>query len=127
MNEPLPPRQHAEQALGKAVTSEQLDELFTLHAAAHPVVTRNPITEKVPVDVGRGFFQTEIIKTDRFKTTVEIFSSDPCRSAASGRRVVLDALGKAHQNVGDQFNRRLGVTIAFGRALKELRLKRAEA
>lgn len=106
--EPLPPRQYAEQVLGKAVTEDQLDELFELHAAAHPIVTHGK--EHVVTFGGSPL---------RRRTKVEILTINP-KVAPSAVRIV--AVGKAFCNEDeDQWNRRLGVTIAFARALERLR------
>jgi len=111
--ETLPPRRYAEQVLGKAVTPEQLDELFELHAAAHPVVRRQEVWSKHLVPNEPGGEQVTVIRT-----TVEIQSRNPIGAQAP---VSVMGNGVAYQNPEDEFNKRLGVTIAFGRALKDLR------
>lgn len=103
---PKPPRQYAETVLGKAASSEQLDELFELHAAAHPLVEHSEIPNKLAREVAD---QPETVRCD---TVVFL-------SRADGGDVI--ASGQAICNPGDQWSRRLGVTIAFGRALKTLR------
>lgn len=117
LKDPLPPRQYAAQVLGKAATQEQLDELFSLHAAAHPVVEHghilNPKAE--PYDVTKlKPEQPELVRC----CTVAILSSNPAAPTSRARTLVT---AQAVCNPGDQWNRRLGVTIAFGRALKKLR------
>lgn len=108
---PLPPRKYAEQVLGKAVTSEQLDKLFELHAAAHPVVEHTKIRQR----------RNHNIPTPC--CNVAILDLDPGRGPA-GRPTEVLATGQSICNPRDQWNRRLAVTIAFGRALKQLRERR---
>lgn len=109
MKENLPPRMYAEQVLGKAATSEQLDELFALHAAAHPVVTHDVVTE---IQI-RGEWWHNLKRT-----TVEIYGLNP---AAAQYPVVTVAKGVAILSPNDQWNKRRGVEVAFGRALRALR------
>lgn len=108
---PLPPRQYAEQVLGKAATREQLDELFALHAAAHPVVEHSEIADPKlePFEGPEGMVRC---------CTVGILSSNPAAPTSRARTM---ATAQSICNPEDQWNRRLGVTIAFGRALKKLR------
>lgn len=117
MKDNLPPRKYAEQVLGKAVSSEQLDELFSMHAAAHPVVEHGtiPNPKARPYDVTMlKPEEPELVRC----TTVALLSNNP--SFPGGRSDVI-ASGQAVCNPEDQWNRRLGVTIAFGRALVRLR------
>lgn len=110
MRDPLPPRKYAEQVLGSAATSEQLDELFRLHAAAHPVVTHTVIDEKMI----RGELWHNIKLT-----IVEFWSHNP-NSIPDGPTSTI-AKGQAFCSPDDQWNRRRGVEVAFGRALRSLR------
>lgn len=109
MKDNLPPRQYAEQVLGRAVSAEQLERLFDLHAAAHPVVTHDVVAE---VELGGEWWHN--IK----RCTVEILDHNP--STFEGPPAATIARGRALCSPEDQWNRRRGVTIAFGRALKEL-------
>lgn len=112
MKDNLPPRTYAEQVLGKAASSEQLDELFRLHAAAHPVVTHDVLAE---AEI-RGEWRHNIKRT-----RVEIFDHNP--STFDGPPAATIAQGSTLLSPGDQWNRRRGVTIAFGRALTNLRME----
>lgn len=117
MNDNLPPRQYAEQVLGRAASREQLDELFELHAAAHPVVEHSWIPNEAakPYDVTQlKPDEPELVRC----TTVVIYDHNP--STFEGPPAATIASGQAVCNPLDQWNRRLGTTIAFGRALKEL-------
>lgn len=111
MKDNLPPRKYAEQVLGKAASSDQLDELFRLHAAAHPIVTHDVATE---VEI-RGEWWHSVKRT-----RVEIYPWDPRLSRV---RPMAIASGQTLCSPGDQWSRRRGVTIAFGRALTSLRLE----
>lgn len=110
MKDNLPPRQYAEQVLGKAATSEQLDELFQLHAAAHPMVTHDVVAE---VEI-RGEWWHNIKRT-----TVTLYSHNP--SDFQGPPASTIAEGVTLKSPEDQWNRSRGVEIAFGRALRKLR------
>lgn len=113
MRENLPPRQYAEQVLGKGASSEQLDELFfRLHAAAHPVVKHDVVAE---VEI-RGVWWHNLKRC-----TVEIYDHNP--STFDGPPAATIASGQALCSPGDQWSRSRGVTIAFGRALTKLRLE----
>lgn len=107
----LPPRRYAEQVLGRAATQEQLDELFALHAAAHPVVEHSEIPDPklYPFEGPEGMVKC---------TTVGILSSNPAAPTSRARTIVT---AQAVCSPEDQWSRRLGTTIAFGRALKKLR------
>lgn len=110
MKENLPPRQYAEQVLGKAATPEQLDELFQLHAAAHPVVTHDVVDE---IQI-RGAWWHNLKRT-----TVEIYDHHP--AAFQGPPAMLMVKTVAIKSPDDQWNKRRGVEVAFGRALRSLR------
>lgn len=112
MKENLPPRKYAEQVLGKAATPEQLDELFRLHAAAHPVVVRD-VVELVKI---RGEWWHNIKRT-----AVEIYDHNP--AAFQGPPASLIAVGQALKSPDDQWSKRRGNEVAFGRALRNLRIK----
>lgn len=108
----MPPRKYAEQVLGKAATEEQLDELFRLHAAAHPVVTHDVVAQ---VEIRGNWWHN--LK----RTTVEIYSSNPA-TAFSGPTPKTIARGTTICSPDDQWSRRRGVEVAFGRALHRLRV-----
>lgn len=102
-------RDYAEKVLGKAASKEQLDELFELEALAHPVVTHDIYREmKVRGEIWHNLKET----------SVEIFDRRP---GTGDEPAVLLVTGLTWCSPDDQWNRRRGVTIAFGRALKELR------
>ncbi|HEX7246437.1 MAG TPA: hypothetical protein VF245_12830 [Solirubrobacterales bacterium] len=103
------PRKYAEQVLGKGASAEQLDELFRLHAAAHPVVEHSTVYTRDPED---GRLPC---------CTVVILSHRPDQIGGPTARVI--ASGQAVCNPLDQWSRKLGVTIAFGRALTRLRME----
>jgi hypothetical protein len=105
---------YAEQVLGRAASPEQLDELFQLHAAAHPIVKHGQI-EEVPDEA-----QSHLLGQP--KCQIEILSHHPSFSF-SGPPPQLLASGRAICSLEDQWCRRLGVTIAFGRALKQMRVE----
>lgn len=109
---PKPPLQYAETVLGRAASSEQLDELFELYASAHPLVEHSKIDNK--------FARERPNEPERVLCTTVILVSRVDRGDVI-------ASGQAICNPGDQWNRRLGVTIAFGRALKTLRGRVADA
>jgi hypothetical protein len=110
MRDNLPPRKYAEQVLGKAATVEQLDELFRLHAAAHPVVTHDVVDE---IEI-RGEWWHNLKRT-----TVEIYSSNPATFTGPAASTI--AKGVTIKSPDDQWNKRRGVEVAFGRALRNLR------
>lgn len=110
MKSPLPPKQYSKAVLGNAATEAQLEELHELHAAAHPIVTHTR-SEFRPIG------ESTVVR--RRQTRVEILSGNPKAVPTSVHRI---AEGHAICNEDlDQWNKRLGVTIAFGRALKKLR------
>lgn len=112
MKDNLPPRMYAEQVLGKAATSEQLDELFRLHAAAHPVVTHDVVDHAFV----RGAWWNNLKRT-----VVTIYSHNP--ATFEGPPSVTIAEGATLKSPDDQWNKRRGVEVAFGRALRVLRIK----
>jgi hypothetical protein len=105
-------REYAERVLGKAISGEQLDQLFELLPTARPVVIRKRGTETRPVHgaVVDHVYPAGIV------TRVELREGHHPTAPIA-------AWAEARQNPADQFNRRVGVAIAFGRALKNLRIK----
>lgn len=110
MNDLLPPQKYAEQVLGNAATIDQLGKLFELHAAAHPVVTHDVVAE---VEI-RGEWWHNIKRCK-----VEILSHNP--KGFLGNPAEILASGQALCSPDDQWQKRRGVEIAFGRALEALR------
>lgn len=104
----LTPREYAERALGKAASAEQLDKLFQLHPDAYPIVEHGRIRKRrnhnVPVPC----------------CTVCILSWKPNPGRAKEKAPSVVASATAVCNPRDQWNRRIGLSIAFGRAFKTL-------
>lgn len=113
MKDNLPPRQYAEQVLGKGASSEQLDELHQLHSSAHPVVTH-----------GRGVVTiSEGRQRLRSWTNVSILSANPSTPTGPTPKVIAVGVAICNTDSGDQYSKSRGVAIAFGRALVKLRLE----
>lgn len=109
------PREYAEAVLGKAASSEQLDELFELAPDAHPIVTHGIAPE---TKITRGGI--EEIWHNLNETTVEIFDHRP---GSDDQPAACLVTGYATCSPDDQWERRRGTTIAFGRGLAALRVK----
>lgn len=112
MKDNLPPRMYAQQVLGNAATLDQLDELFALHAAIHPVVEHVVVSE-VPI---RGVWWHNLKRT-----IVTLYDHNP--ATFEGPPAATMAKGMALCSPHDQWSRKRGVEVAFGRALAELRIK----
>lgn len=106
----MSPREYAERALGKAASSEQLDELFRLHPTAHPIV----VHERVWIETAKG-------NVRRPSTTVAIIPDRPGWPDLPRGDILAQGQAICNVDSGDQFSKRRGVEIAFGRALTQLR------